>query len=184
MGWLSDALRFETSHVSDLWSGIKKDPKRLVLGMDPASTWAWNKVLGRDDQPLVNQLGGPTEQNYENAEARGIDTGAGRTLHGIAGTIAGAYGGQAAGGALSWAGGGTGGGNWAQYAKLAQGAMSQPSGAAPVAGSPPINDPRTARTGPMSTSMPNAAPGPVSTGNPGLDQRRRQMLSRVLMGAR
>lgn len=180
MGWLKDALGFEASHVSDLWAGIKKDPKRLVLGVDPLSTAGWNAVLGRQDEPLVNQVGGPTEQNYQNAENRGIDTGAGRTLHGIAGAVAGAYGGQAAGGALNWAGGGSGaGGNWAQYARLGQGAMSGgPSTPAPISGPPPMNG--GPRGGMPSSAGPSMSVGPQPVMDEGM--RRRTMIAQLLRG--
>lgn len=183
MGWLSDALKFEKNHVSQIFQGIKKDPKRLVLGLDPLTTGFWNGVLGRDDEPIVNQLGGPTEQQYGRAEDQGINTGPGRTAHGVAGTIAGFYGAQAGGDALSWAGGGTGGGtgaNLGQYARLAQGAAGQPT-PVPSYSTPPIND-QPRRPMPR-VQMPNQAAGPSpsqsrpATGN---NARRRAMLAQIL----
>jgi len=60
MGFLSDVFNFEKSHLKSLWKGIKDDPKRLILGVDPASTKMWNEILGRNDRALVNQLGGAT----------------------------------------------------------------------------------------------------------------------------
>lgn len=170
MGWLSDALRFEVSHTKDLWKGIKSDPKRLVLGVDPLSTGAWNAVLGRDDQPLVNQVGGPLEENYQNAEAQGINTGPGRTAHGVAGTVAALYGGAAGGDALSWAGGGTGGTNLAQYAQLGQAANAgRPQ---PVSSSAPS----------MRSRMPAQPAGqpPGQAPAAGGDARKRTMLAQIL----
>jgi len=103
MSKLSDALSFEMFNLKDMWKNIKKDPKRLVLGVDPASTWVWNKVLGRDDKPIVDQLGGPyggkaisvgPDQGgvYQRAQDAGINTGPGRTMHDIAHVIAAFYG--------------------------------------------------------------------------------------------
>jgi hypothetical protein len=120
MGYFSDSLDFEKFFAKDLWSNLKKDPKRLILGVDPASTWAWNKVLGRDDDPLVDQMGGPYDGRvfsyghgnggvYDRAQAAGIDTTAAQGNHDAAHLIAGSF----AAGGLGNAGGnvfGSGGG--------------------------------------------------------------------------
>jgi hypothetical protein len=208
MGWLDDALKFEVSRTKDIFKGIKNDPKRLVLGVDGPSTALWNGILGRDDKPVVGMLGAPTEQNYQNAQARGIDTGPARTMNTAAQMVAALYGGQALG-ALGAGAGGTGGaggaagsaatgsvagsgaapvaasgaGNWAQYAGLARnaaGAMQpQPATNSP----PPINNPNTAQSRPV-IQPPAAGPGPVATGNPAADQRRRIALAQALRGVR
>jgi hypothetical protein len=102
---LGDALKFEKSWVGDIWKGIKKDPKRLVLGVDPLSTKAWNAVLGRNDKPVVGDFGGPTKESYQNAQDKGIQTGTASTLHGIAKAVAGVYGGYGAAGGLGNAAG-------------------------------------------------------------------------------
>src|SRR6185436_3169025 len=102
MGYLSDSLDFEKFFAKDLWKGIKKDPKRLILGVDPASTWAWNKVLGRDDKPLVDQMGGPYDGRvfsfghgdggvYDRAQAAGINTKSAQGNHDAAHLIAASY---------------------------------------------------------------------------------------------
>jgi hypothetical protein len=102
MSYFSDSLDFEKFFAKDLWKNVKKDPKRLVLGVDPASTWAWNKVLGRDDDPLVDQMGGPYDGRvvsfghgnggvYDRAQAAGIDTRAAAGNHDAAHLIAGSY---------------------------------------------------------------------------------------------
>lgn len=90
------AVKFEVSHTKNLIKGLKDDPKRLFLGVDPFSTAVWNKALGRDDRALVNQLGGATSYDYQVALDEGIDIGPGQALHTVAGAVAGAY----AGGAL------------------------------------------------------------------------------------
>jgi hypothetical protein len=107
---LKDALGFEAFNLKDTWRGIRHDPKRLLLGVDPLSTKAWNTVLGRNDKPIVNQLGGPTKDRYKRAQDEGIKTGTASTLHGIASVIAGGYGAYGAAGGLGNAAGGVGAG--------------------------------------------------------------------------
>lgn len=118
MSFLGNALGFEAFHTKDLWKGIKKDPKRLILGVDPWSTKVWNKVLGKKDEPLVDQLGGAYGGHtisafgnneggvYKRAEDAGIDTGAGKNMQDIAHVVAAAYG---ANGLMNIGGGGQGG---------------------------------------------------------------------------
>jgi hypothetical protein len=118
MGWLDDTLDFEIFHTKDLWKRLKDDPKRLFLGVDPWSTKAWNAVLGRDDEPLVDQMGGayggstfswgPQNQTggvYERARAAGIDTRAGAGAQDLAHTIAAYYALTGAGNAFGGFGG-------------------------------------------------------------------------------
>lgn len=104
---IGDALGFEKSWLGDIWKGIKRDPKRLILGVDPLSTKAWNAVLGRHDKPVVGDFGGPTKEAYQNAQAKGIQTGTASTLHGAAKGVAAALGGYYAGGALGNVGSGS-----------------------------------------------------------------------------
>jgi hypothetical protein len=102
VSFFGDVLGFEKFHASDLLERTKDDPKRLILGVDPLSTKAWNKVLGRDDEPLVDQMGGPyaghtiggDEGVFERARAEGIDTGPGKGMHDIAHVVAAIYAGQ------------------------------------------------------------------------------------------
>lgn len=94
MGFLSDLVKFQNVFSKDFGKDILKKPQRLLTGIDPASTKVWNKVLGRDDKPLVNVFGSPGKQYYENAAAKGIDTKAAGTFHSIADMIAGFYGAQ------------------------------------------------------------------------------------------
>lgn len=117
MSYFGDALKFENFALKDLWKGIKKDPKRLVLGVDPWSTKAWNKVLGRDDEPLVDQLGGPYGGHtfsafgnkdggvYARAEKAGVPTNAAGSLHDTAHVISALYGAAGIGGAFGGGGG-------------------------------------------------------------------------------
>lgn len=95
---LKKALKFEKYNVTGIVKDIAKNPQRLLTGaVDPLGTKITNTVLGTNYKPVVNQLGGATEQRFRDAEAQGIDTGTARTLHGVAGAIAGFYGGNALG---------------------------------------------------------------------------------------
>lgn len=192
-GWLANALRFEKSRLGDMWEGIKKDPKRLVLGVDPLSTGAWNAVLGRNDQPIVGDFGGPTQANYDNAEAKGIPTGSAQTLNGVAKFISSFYGGQAAGAALGGAGAGAGaaggGGTSANMARYAMPAMKALGGAQPQTIQTPAAPAPMQQHRPMGMGQPisnspqpmNAGPGPVQTGGDS-QARRRAVMAQILRG--
>lgn len=169
MGYLSDALKFETFHTKDLWDRLKKDPKRLVLGVDPWSTKAWNAVLGRDDEPLVDQLGGAYAGHtfsmgenkdggvYERARAAGVPTEAGGDLQDAAHVIASMYGAQGLGGAAGNVfGGGSGGaqpGLWEQgFAGKTNFSTGIPTNGASAAGIPGIAGPVGGGTGASSAA--------------------------------
>lgn len=74
MGFLKKLVGFENSFSKNITKDIFHNPTRLLTGIDPASTKVWNKVLGRDDAPLVNVYGSPGQQYYDRAQADGIDT--------------------------------------------------------------------------------------------------------------
>jgi hypothetical protein len=106
MGWLSDVFKFEGSHLSDMWGDIKDDPERLLVGaIEPASTSVWNKVLGKDWDPLVDQMGGATSERYSSAESKGIDTSAGRGMQNVAHAVAGLFAGNYGANSLGFGGG-------------------------------------------------------------------------------
>jgi hypothetical protein len=149
MSFLSDALGFEKFRLGEFFKGIKKDPQRLFTGaFDPLGTSIYNKVTGDNLEPLGNQLGAPTEDQYSAAEAKGINTGPGRTMNNAAQVIAAIYGGQALAGAAgvgsggaSGAGAGAGSGSSAYSTAARMGsallrASNQP-GQAPVYGAAP-----------------------------------------------
>ena len=113
MSWLGDLGNFELFNLKGMANQVKENPARLLYGSaDPFSTKVWNKILGTDDKPLIDQWGGAASHRYDEAEDAGIDTRAGRTGHNVAKTIAsfyaGGYGADKAGGLL---GSGTGGGS-------------------------------------------------------------------------
>lgn len=90
---LKKALKFEAFNVKNIVKDVIKDPQRLLTGaIDPLGTKITNKMFGTNYDPVVNQLGGATEQRFKDAEAQGMDTGLARNLHKAAGMVAGAYG--------------------------------------------------------------------------------------------
>lgn len=89
MGWFSKLTGFENFFSKNLASDILHNPTRLITGVDPASTAVWNKVLGTDNEPLVNMVGGPGQKYFNEAEQAGIDTGPAQGFHKVADTIAG-----------------------------------------------------------------------------------------------
>lgn len=124
MSFLGDVGSFEMFNLGAMGKQVGQNPARLLYGSaDPFSTNVWNKVLGTNDKPLVDQWGGAAPQRYEEAQEAGINTGPGKTMHNIAKTIASIYAGGAAGSA---AGGLLGGG--------AGGAGTAAAGSAPSAG--------------------------------------------------
>jgi hypothetical protein len=166
MGYLSDTLAFDKFWQKDLWKNLKADPKRLILGVDPASTWAWNKVLGRDDKPLVDQMGGPYDgrvfsyghgngEVYDRAQAAGINTAAGSQNHDTAHIVAlAAMGGGALGGGGGGGAGGAQPGLWEQgFAGKTSFATGLPSSSTSVAsGIPGIAGPVGGGTGASSAA--------------------------------
>lgn len=99
--------------TKDLWRGIKDDPWRLLVGVDPLSTEISNLILGRDDEPLGDWLGGPTSEQMDRL---GFDSGerfAARTGKTVAGVIGlGALSGAFPAGGAGGGGAGGGGGGW------------------------------------------------------------------------
>lgn len=139
------AFDFEMFNLGDMWKKIKKNPARLLYGgVDPWSTKLWNKALGKHDEPLVDQMGGPYGGHtfsafgnkdggvYKRAEERGIGTGTAGGIHDaahvIAAMIAAQYGmGQIPGGQ----GGADGQQGWQQYTNQMPQQQGQPQGETP-----------------------------------------------------
>jgi hypothetical protein len=106
MGDLGKMLDFDLFTGKDIFNKIFDDPKRLLLGVDPLSTKMWNGILGRDDEPIVDQLGGPYGGHtisafgkneggtYGRAREAGLDTGPSETGHDIAHVISAMYAGN------------------------------------------------------------------------------------------
>jgi len=108
---LKDILGFEAFNLKGIAGKIKDNPLRLLYGgIDPASTKVWNKVLNKDDEPLVDQWGGASADTYRKAEDAGIDTKAGHNMHRAARVVASMFALGAAGRGAGFGGGGQGGG--------------------------------------------------------------------------
>lgn len=106
MSFLGDVGSFEMFNLGAMGNQVKDNPARLLYGSaDPFSTSVWNKVLGTNDKPLVDQFGGAAPQRYGEAEEAGINTGPGKSMHTAAKMIASIFAGGAAAGAASGAGG-------------------------------------------------------------------------------
>ena len=106
---LRDALSFEKFQLKDVWDQIREDPWRIFLGSGtPLSTGMWNGLLGRDDEPIMNQWGGPTEERFARAQEDGIDTESAEGAHAVAQGISQMYAGNYLTG-----GGGVGVEDWA-----------------------------------------------------------------------
>lgn len=108
MSWLGDVFKFENFNLNNNWEKLKKNPERAFIGaMDEGSTKVWNKAfdwtapltgIHRHYEPMTDYWGGAPKDSYTKAEAQGINTGPGRSMHNVAKTIASIYaGGYAAG---------------------------------------------------------------------------------------
>lgn len=102
--WTDNIVDFEKSHVTDMWKHFKNNPLGSLVAGTPFSTKVWNKVLNKDWDPQVNQLGGPSNESYDSAERKGVDTSDARGSHQVAGAVAGAMGGGALSGLGATAG--------------------------------------------------------------------------------
>jgi hypothetical protein len=107
MSWLGDGVGFEGFNLKNIGKKIAKNPEQLLLGAgDPLSAGVWGKVTGKDYEPLVNEWGGATDDTYQKAQAEGINTGPGKSMHGIAQGIAGLFAGNYGAGQLGFGGAG------------------------------------------------------------------------------
>lgn len=116
MSFFGNVFDFEKFKLGNMWDKVQKNPEQLLLGAgDPFSAGVWSKVTGKKYEPLVDQWGGATKDDYSKAEAAGINTSDGRSMHNAARAIAGIFAGNAAsnamgGGAAGASGAGASGG--------------------------------------------------------------------------
>jgi hypothetical protein len=150
---------FEKYNFGAMWDQLKDNPWRALVGsFDPASTKVWNEILGRDDDPIISQMGGPTDQRYVDYLEQGGDPKAVKKAiqaHQIAATIASIYAGGALAGLAGPAAGGAAGAAGGAGAGAAGGATAggltaaMPAGATFSAG--------LSGTGALATAAINAA---------------------------
>lgn len=90
-----DLFKFQKFQVGKWGDQIKKDPERLFLGAaDPFGGKVWGKILGKDYEPMITQMGGSTGQTENEAEAAGIDTGTHKKVDSAAKAISAFYAGK------------------------------------------------------------------------------------------
>lgn len=95
---IKKAVKFEVFNVKKIFKTIMKNPQRLLVGaVSPMGTKIANAVFGTKWKPVVNQLGGATKETFDEAKAKGMETGLAKSLHAVAGVVAGFYGGAALG---------------------------------------------------------------------------------------
>lgn len=95
---LDDMLAFEKNNLKYMWDALRNDPERAFIGaIDPFSSKMWGEITGKDYEPMLNQLGGPSKGSYMNAAEKGIDVSPSAGAHQVAAAIASWY----AGGALA-----------------------------------------------------------------------------------
>jgi len=102
MSYLGNVLKFEAFNGKNMLKNAWNNPDQMLLGAaDPFSARVWSTITGKDYKPIVDQMGGATQDTYRKADAAGIDTHDGRQVqnlaHVIAGLYAGGYGASAAG---------------------------------------------------------------------------------------
>lgn len=77
MSWLGDVTDFinfrNFKGDSSIWKQIEDDPWRLLTGMGPITTGITNKLFGRDDEPIFDWDLGPTDTQFNEAEAAGMN---------------------------------------------------------------------------------------------------------------
>ena len=57
---LDDMLAFEKNNLKYMWDALRADPERAFIGaLEPFSSKMWGEIVGKDYEPIQNQLGGP-----------------------------------------------------------------------------------------------------------------------------
>ena len=149
MSFAGDVLGFEKFNLGNTWRKIKENPWRALVGSTTgAGTKLWNKVLNRDDEPLVDDWGGAPKDSYQKAEAAGINTGPGSKMHQVARLISAYYAGSYGADKAGWTGSAGSGGSGGEIGGELSGGGSIPS----------------TPTTPPPTTTPPWSPGPVEGG--------------------
>jgi hypothetical protein len=121
MSWLGDVIKFENFNLGNQWGKLKKNPERAFIGaMDEGGTKVWNKAfdltapitgIHRNYEPMTDYFGGASKDSYTKANAAGINTGPGRSMHNVAKAITAAYAGGYGASQLGAGGGAVSGGS-------------------------------------------------------------------------
>jgi hypothetical protein len=135
VGYLSDIFQFEKSNLGSMWGRLKKDPERAFIGaIDPAGSKAWGGVMGKDYSPMLDMGGGAAPGAYREAEAKGINTTAGKNMHRLARAIAAYNAGSYGLSAMGYGGGATAANMNATNPALIDSALGTPGYGASSAG--------------------------------------------------
>ena len=71
---LDDMLEFEKNNLKYMWDSLRADPERAFIGaLEPFSSKMWGEIVGKDYEPIQNQLGGPSAGSYQDAVNKDID---------------------------------------------------------------------------------------------------------------
>lgn len=91
MSWIGDLLGNEVSHMGNLFSNFdSKNAEQLFLGAaDPISSKLWGGVTGQKFTPMVGQLGGETQAQFDQSAKQGVNVGPAETMGAIANSVAG-----------------------------------------------------------------------------------------------
>lgn len=93
---LDDMLAFEKNNLKYMWDALRADPERAFIGaLEPFSSKMWGEIVGKDYEPIQNQLGGPSKGSYADAAEKGIDISPSAGAHQVAAAIASWYAGGA-----------------------------------------------------------------------------------------
>jgi len=94
MSWIGDLFKGELSHTKNLFSQMGDKPwktgAQFLLGAgDPLSAKMWSGITGTKFTPLVGQLGGETQAQFDESARQGVNVKPVETMGGIANAIAG-----------------------------------------------------------------------------------------------
>ena len=103
MSLLDSAVNGPIFHAGQVGNTYSQHPEQAALGINtPAEAYVWNNALGTNYKPVVNMYGGPTEEQYANAQRQGIDMTANRVADAVVPAVASGMTGGMAGAAMMY----------------------------------------------------------------------------------
>lgn len=164
MSFGGNVFKFENFKLGNMWDKIKKQPERLLIGGEnPLSAKVAEAVTGKKYEPLVDEWGGATKDDYQKAEAKGINTKSGKKMHDLARVIAAVY-------AANWAKGAMNGAEGASGAAEGSATGAESGGEASSAFSPKWNGQAGQIMSQMGANMGQQQPqAPLDQQDPNLD---------------